>query len=287
MKTAFSQEPQHSRALETDGPWQEVLEHFFKPFIELCFPLWSPQINWAIPYKVLKGEFPSAEGKQVCDMLFEIEAFDGQQRIIFLHFEIQGQKQEDFAYRMASYNMTIFKKHRKPVVSTAIFLDDDPAWRPNSFEQRHPFTKKLYHQFFFDTLKILDYKGSEEALKKKNNIFAFVILAQLAIMEAKNNQTLRRERKTALTRELFTSGLEKATIAKLYRFIDWLIKLNPEHMITFKEEVKGSAARESWQDWDPVYVSTFEQVAKIEGLQVGTTTRPASATPFRVPWWLK
>ena len=158
MKTAFSQEPQHSRALETDGPWQEVLEHFFKPFIELCFPLWSPQINWAIPYKVLKGEFPSAEGKQVCDMLFEIEAFDGQQRIIFLHFEIQGQKQEDFAYRMASYNMTIFKKHRKPVVSTAIFLDDDPAWRPNSFEQRHPFTKKLYHQFFFDTLKILDYK---------------------------------------------------------------------------------------------------------------------------------
>jgi len=29
---------------ETDGPWQAVLEHFFQPFIELCFPQWAEQM---------------------------------------------------------------------------------------------------------------------------------------------------------------------------------------------------------------------------------------------------
>lgn len=36
-------------------------------------------------------------------------------------------------------------------------------------------------------------------------------------------------------------------------------------MITFQEEVKETAQKEKWADWDPVYVSTFEKVAMIKG----------------------
>ena len=254
---------------ETDGPWQEILECFFKPFIDLCFPAWSKQIHWEKGYKALKGELPSKEGKQICDMLFEVELLNGQQKIIFLHLEIQGQKQKDFAYRMLSYNFAILKKHRKPIVSVAIFLDGNPSWRPHCFEQIHPFTNQPYFQFFFDTLKILDYRGQEEKLRQQENIFSLVLLAQLAVMEAKNDQELRKKKKTALTRELFTRGLNKDIVSKLYKFIDWLIKLEPNYMNAFKEEVKHAAGRESWQDWDPVYVSTFEQVAKIQGREAG------------------
>ncbi len=254
---------------ETDGPWQDILEYFFKPFIDLCFPEWTDQINWAKPYKALKGEFPSSEGKQICDMLFEVELLNGQQKIIFLHLEIQGQKQTEFSFRMLHYNFVAFKKHRKPIVSVAILLDNDLLWRPNCFEQLDPFTNKPYHQFFFNTLKILDYKEKKEELAQQKNIFSLVILAQLAVMESKNNQELRAKRKTTLTRELFTRGLEKEVISKLYKFIDWLITLEPNYMIAFEQEVKDTAERESWQDWDPVYISTFEKVATWRGLEKG------------------
>ena len=94
---------------ETDGPWQEVLERFFQPFVELCFPTWVKQIDWNIPYKVLKGEFPSDLGKQICDMLFEIQIKNGEKRLVQLYFEIQGQRQKDFSFRMLDYNMTIYR----------------------------------------------------------------------------------------------------------------------------------------------------------------------------------
>ena len=254
---------------ETDGPWQEVLERFFQPFVELCFPTWVKQIDWNIPYKVLKGEFPSDLGKQICDMLFEIQIKNGEKRLVQLYFEIQGQRQKDFSFRMLDYNMTIYRKHRKPVISTAVFLDDDLSWRPNSFQQDDPFTGKPYHQFSFNALKIADYKGKEEILKKEKNIFALVILAQLAIMEAGENQELRRRHKLALAKKLFNSGYNKEDVSNLYKFIDWLIKLTSENMKTFEKEIVDIAGRESWMDWDPVYVSTFEQVGMMRGMEKG------------------
>jgi hypothetical protein len=254
---------------ETDGPWKDVLEHFFQPFLEFCFPEWAKQIDWKKGYKTLKADLPAREGTQICDMIFEVTLLTGKKSLLLLHLEIQGQKQKDFASRMMGYNASIYKRKKRQVISAAILIDDDPSWRPDCFEQQHPFTGKLYHQFFFDTVKLLDYRGKEEELKKEKNIFALVFLAQLAVMESRKNQDLRKERKTALARELFTRGLKKDTISKLYKFIDWLIKLDPEHMKTFEKEIVKVAGRESWQDWDPVYVSTFEQVGMMRGMEKG------------------
>jgi hypothetical protein len=40
-------------------------------------------------------------------------------------------------------------------------------------------------------------------------------------------------------------------------------------MKTFEKEIVKVAGRESWQDWDPVYVSTFEQVGMMRGMEKG------------------
>ena len=69
----------------------------------------------------------------------------------------------------------LFYHSKKPVVSTAIFIDDDPIWRPNCFEQKHPFNGNIYHQFFFDTVKLLDYRGKEEELKKMFLLWFFLL----------------------------------------------------------------------------------------------------------------
>ena len=40
-------------------------------------------------------------------------------------------------------------------------------------------------------------------------------------------------------------------------------------MQTYQAELQQVSERESWQDWDPVYIPTAYKVAKIQGLEEG------------------
>jgi hypothetical protein len=264
VQLQISEESKNPRK-EADGPWKDALDFFLEQFMDLFFPDWSKQINWSKKPKPLTPDFPNQFGTEVCDRIFEVELLNGEQEILILHVEIQGQKLNDLPYRMMSYNFSSFKKYEKPVVSIAVYLDKDPLLCPNLFEQIHPFKKEPCHQFWYDTIKIWNYKGKEEELKKTDNIFALIVIAQLAIMGDKNDQELRKNNKRALFREFFNRGLKKETVVQLHKVIDWLIPLDQKHMIMFQKEVKETAQKEKWADWDPVYVSTFEKVAMIKG----------------------
>jgi len=263
-----SKKPKKPRK-ETDGPWKDALEFFLEQFFALFFPDWGKQINWKKKPKALTPDLPDQSGTKICDRIFEVELLNGEKEIIFLHLEIQGQKQEELPHRMMTYNFGTHKKHGKPVVSIAIALDKKLVCSSGLFEQIHPFKNEPYLQFWYDIIKIWSFKGREEELKKKDNIFALVVLAQLAIMDDKNDQELRKHKKTALFRELFTRGLKKDIIEKLYKIIDWLIPLDPKHMIALQEEIQQTAQTENWPGWDPVYVNTFEQVGMIKGREKG------------------
>src|SRR3990167_3124837 len=261
-------EPKNPRK-KTDGPWKDALEDFLEQFMDLFFPNWSKKINWGKKPKALTPDFPDQFATEISDRIFEVELLNGEKEIIFLHLEIQGQKLKELPYRMMSYNFATHKKHSKPVVSIAIALDKNLVCSTGLFEQIHPFKNEPYLQFWYDMIKIWSYKGREEELKKKDNIFVLIVLAQLAIMGDKNDQELRKHNKTALFRELFTRGIERKTIRKLHKIIDWLIPLDPKHMIAFQEEIQQTAQTENWPGWDPVYVNTFEQVGIIKGREEG------------------
>lgn len=39
-----------------DGAWKEALEIFWRPFLELCFPLAAEHIDWTVPVEFLDKE---------------------------------------------------------------------------------------------------------------------------------------------------------------------------------------------------------------------------------------
>ncbi|MFI0347913.1 MAG: Rpn family recombination-promoting nuclease/putative transposase [Chthoniobacterales bacterium] len=265
---------------ETDDPWKQALNLFFKPFIELCLPHFTSRIDWSKGYESLSTElheiFPdSKKGKRISDMLFKVFLNNGKEQKILIHLEIQGQKQAGFPHRMYVYNYRSYDKHKRqdPVISVALLLDEKNSWRPDCFEMIDPFLEKPYLQFSYHVVKFLDYAEKKQELQQQKNIFSIIILAQLAVMEGKKNPDQKLKNKLALTRELYQRGLKKEEISQLFVLVDWLIKLPEDLMITYKKQVKETAEEEGWDQWDPVYVSTFEQVAKIEAREEGIKAR--------------
>lgn len=261
---------------ETDDPWKHALDLFFKPFIELCLPQFNNHIDWSKGYESLNNDlheiFPtSKKGKRISDMLFKVFLNNGKEQKSLIHLEIQGQQEVGFSHRMYVYNYRSYDKHKheNPVISVALLLDNNLSWRPDCFEMIDPFLGKPCLRFNYHVIKFLDYAERKQELKREKNIFSIIILAQLTMMEGKKNPEKKLQNKLSLTRELYQRGLKKEEIWQLFVLVDWLIKLPEDLMITYKKQVKESAETEGWDQWDPVYINTFQQVARIEGLQEG------------------
>ena len=258
---------------DLDSPWKAILAHFFQPFVELCLPELTEQIDWSRNYETLDKELqkivPDAQtGKRIADMLFKIWLKNGQEKWILIHLEIQAQQQESFSHRMFTYNYRTYDRYQKPVVSIALLLDEDPKWRPSYFEMQDPFNGKPFLQFYYRAVKLLDYASKKEDLNQRKDLFSLVILAQLSVMETKKDPVQRLQNKMALARELIRRGLSREATSELYKFFDWIMILPDNLMLTYKEQIKqmeeGDAAV-----WHTPYVSTFEKVARIEGRQAG------------------
>ncbi len=70
--------------------------------------------------------------------------------------------------------------------------------------------------------------------------------------------------KSHLVRLLYARGWEREKVRKLFRFIDWLMKLPSDLTIKFSTDIE-SLQKENTMP----YVSTFQQVSRAEGMQDG------------------
>jgi len=252
-----------------DAPWKRMLSHFFQPFIELCLPTIEAQIDWEKGYENLNKDFEkmshsSKTGKRLLDMLIKVTMLDGHQKLILIHLEIQAQKQNDFPQRMYTYNYKVYDKYQLPVVSIALLLDEDPSWRPNSFEMEDPFLKVPYLVFKYHVVKLLDFSTQREALINNKNIFAKIVRIQLSALETQQNLFQRLHDKIELDTELLKSELTEEEISQLKIFLDWILLLPEELMMTYTEQIK-----EIEKEFGVTFVSSAERVGVIKGLREG------------------
>ncbi len=258
-----------SEKRDFDNPWKYALRLFLEKFMNFCLPRLALPIDWSRGYESLDKELqkiiPTSQiGKRISDLLFKVWLKNGEEKWILIHLEVQSQKSNDFAHRMFIYSYRTYDQYQKPVVSIALLLDNDFSWRPDSFFIEDPLTQEYYLHFRYHVVKLLDYKTRKEELCKRNDLFAMMILAQLTVMETKKNPIQRVQHKLALIRALLNLGLTNEETRGLLTFIDWLIIIPEDLMLTYKEEIQ-----EITDEWEIPYVSTFEKIARIEGRQEG------------------
>ena len=250
---------------EFDSPWKEILDVYFKQFMEYCWHKHYVEIDWTNGYKTLDKELNKISrdapvGNREADKLIEVCLKNGQTTFILIHIEIQANYDPRFAERMLLYRYRIRDLYKKPIASLAILIDREESWRSVHYKEEL-WDSRLEIQF--PIIKITDYKSKTKELEASTNPFAQVILAQLIALE-KQDLEKRLISKIALTRHLYVKGWIKDDIIMLYKFLDWIIALPGPLELQYNQEVQKIE-----EELRMPYITTAERIGIQKGLQQG------------------
>ncbi len=256
---------QHNRDAY-DSPWKQMLEHAFLEFMAFYFPAAYAQIDWARGHEFKNTELRQvvrdAElGKRFADALVQVTLKGGEQRWIYIHIEVQGQRDTDFARRMFTYNYRLFDRYDRPIASLAVLADEDTGWRPDHYGFE---VLGCRHTLEFPVVKLIDYADRAELPEANPNPFALVTMAHLHTRQTKGDPQARYQAKLKLVRALYRQGWDRQRILDLFAIIDWMMGL-PDALEQWL-----------WQDIEAIegetemlYVTSVERLAIQKGLQQG------------------
>src|SRR5579883_106923 len=247
-------------ASEFDTAWKEALEWFFEPFLAFFFPPVHGGIDWNRGYEFMDKELQqvvpeAATGRGTVDKLVKVWTPAGQEAWVLIHIEVQSQHDASFAERMYVYNHRLRDKYGRMPVSLAVLGDESNSWRPDT---HHEGQWGCEVRFTFQAVKLLDYSGRDAVLEADSNPFAAVTLAHLKSQETKDDPVGRFDWKIRLVKGLFDRGFDKVRIVRLFRVIDWVIKLPKVQRVRYDQELKKfqqekqmqrpSPTQELWQE---------------------------------------
>ena len=218
--------PDESIDHDFDAFWKESLDAFLGPFLELVAPHIYEAIDWTKPVnpldKELQALFPDGrKGRRFVDALFRVTLRDGTETEILIHIEVQAAPDPRLSRRMYVYRYRLSEKRRRPVVSIAVLADDDPAFRPTCYVEEL-FGTKL--RFDFPTVKLLDFQDRIRALERDPNPFALLVVAWLRTRATKPDRR-RLQFKRRLLRLLRERGGDRDQMQRVFRLLDWLMRL--------------------------------------------------------------
>jgi hypothetical protein len=232
-------ENQPSANDDYDTPWKDAITRYFPEFMAFYFPLAHAEIDWQQAHVFLDQELAQivqdAElGKRLVDRLVQVSTRDGGEQWVYIHVEVQGQRDADFPERLFTYNYRLYDRYRRPVASLAVLADEAEDWKPTHFG----------YQLFgcevgirFPTVKIVDYADQAEALLADPNPFALVTVAHLFTRQTKGDPEQRYAAKWRLAKLLYERNWDKQRIIDLFSVIDWLMRLPTELEKRLMQEV--------------------------------------------------
>lgn len=210
-----------------DSPWKEAVEHYFPEFMAFYFLAAYAEIDWAKEYVFLDQELRAvvqdAElGKRFVDKLVRVTLLNGDENWIYIHIEVQGTKQAEFAERMFVYNYRLYDRYRCPIASMAVLADEHVQWEPTSYGFEVLGCK---HTLEFPVAKLADYHDKVDDLLALDNAFAWITAAHILTQQTRKKNQARYEAKLHLLRILYQRHWDKQRIIDLFTVVDWLMKL--------------------------------------------------------------
>jgi hypothetical protein len=247
-----------------DGAWKYALEQYFAPFLALFFPEAHAAIDWSQPVAFRDTELQQIApedqaGKQRVDKLVQVRRLDGEAAWVFVHVEVQSQRDPDFAPRMFRYHARLFDRDRIPVVSLAVLGDEEPGWRPSAFGYALWGCELALR---FPTVKLLDLEPATLALTK--NPFATLTLLHRDAQETRGNPTERVRRKASRYRALLQQGYTAPDVRALLRLMEHVLRLDAEHALQARATMRQVEVEETGMD---TFVTSFEEIGRLEERQ--------------------
>ncbi|MBF0297031.1 MAG: hypothetical protein HQL96_17745, partial [Magnetococcales bacterium] len=198
-----------------DVPWKEIVEGYFREFLEFFLPEAHNDIDWERGYEFLDTELAritreAETGDRRMDKLVKVWQRQGDERWVLVHIEIQGDRKSNFAEGMYVYQYRAYDLYQKPVVGLAILADDSILWRPEEFQYELWGTRQSYR---FTAVKLVDF--TEADLARSGNPFAIVTLAYLHARQTRRRMDERLTVKWHLIRNLYHGGFSRQQVIDL------------------------------------------------------------------------
>jgi len=251
---------------EYDSPWKEAIEHYFTEFMAFYFPDAFAQIDWSKEHVFLDQELRAitrdAElGKRFVDKLVRVTRLNGDEEWIYLHIEVQGTRQAEFARRMFVYNYRIFDLYNQPVASMAVLADEDAGWRPDYFCYS---ILGCETSIRFPVAKLTDYHDRLNELQASENSFAIITATHILTQRTRHNDDARYQAKQLLVRILYQRHWSKQRVIDLFKIIDWMLILPEELEQKLWHEIENIEEHQKMQ-----YVTSIERMAIAKGREEG------------------
>lgn len=249
-------------ASDFDGAWKYALDHYLRACLTLFFPQVESGIDWTQPI----SDHPTAlqqinpettTGKQHVDKLVQVVRRDGEPALVFVHLEIQAQRDARFAERIYRYHSRLFDRDGRPVASLAILADDDPAWHPTAFGYDLWGTNLT---LAFPTVKLL--AVDRTLLEASANPIATLSLIHRDAQETRGQPDERMRRKLARFRSFFRKGYTVDDMRRLLRILDQILRLDAERQVDVHATMREIEREETNMD---TLLSDIEQLAFAEG----------------------
>jgi len=249
-----------------DSPWKDILETYFQPALELCFPQIARQINWSKGVQLLSKEFQkivrrSELGRRNVDVLVQVWSRQGREQWVLLHVEVQAQRDPEFPRRMFDYYSRICQRYQRPVASLVILADAHPRWQPMAYEQ------ELWNckvRLEFPVVKLRDLAANEAQLLRNPNPFAIVVLAQIKALQTAGALRQRRVWKATLAKLGHERGYSRRLILDLYIFVDWVMVLTPKLEREVEQEIEAFEKAKRMK-----YITNMERRGIEKGIERG------------------
>ena len=245
-----------------DSPWKRAVENYFSEFMEFYFPLAHAEIDWAKEYVFLDQELRAvvqdAElGKRFVDKLVRVNVLNGDEKWIYIHVEVQGTRQPEFAKRMFVYNYRIFDRYDRPVASLGVLADKNKHWKPASYGYT---VLGCTHTINFPVAKLTDYEERLDELLESDNVFGWITAAHILTQKTKKQDQERYEAKLRLVRILYQRHWEKQRIIDLLYIVDWLMQLPDWLNSRVWQELETIEEKEKME-----YVTSIERLGMVRG----------------------
>ncbi|BBI34766.1 RpnC/YadD family protein [Cohnella abietis] len=258
-------------SIDHDRLFKELLQIFFKEFMELFFPKACSFIDFShvtfLSEELFTDVMGGATGR--VDVLIETRLLeeevgnrggmgDTDKALIIVHLEPQSYYQINFSERMFLYSSKLYEKYRRRILPIAIFNHEREAQEPDNFSWHFPFLSVMTFRYF--TVQLSKHNWRE--FLDKDNPVAAALLSSMGY-----NKSERVMVKLEFLRMMMKMQLDPARMRILTVFFETYLQLTPAENIQLQENIERiyPHEEEKLMEW----MTSWEKKGKEEGLQEG------------------
>ncbi len=269
--------------------WKAILEDFFDDFLRFFVPNADELFDFGAGFEFLDKEleqlFEPNDGDfapRFVDKLIKVTTLQGEKQCIFIHIEVQGYTDTDFALRMFQYYTRIWDKYSRPITAFAIFVDKNKSFHPTEYKTTYLGTEVYYK---FNTYKIVE--QDDAILEASSNPFAAVVLtAKLAILLNKGGDQRLFDNGIDLAKRLLTKKMPKEKIRDLMRFLVHYVHFEKqEEFNKFVKEIEILTERRTTMGIEEFLFERAKKTGRKEGREqekTALTRSLLSSTDFSI-----